>query len=421
MESAVAWMEPSLDLDKLSHEVFSILENKFRFGSDEPNPFLAAESPPATLPNASAAESVRILSIDGGGSASDGLLSRIKAFLRKLSGDPTSRIADFFDLATRSGAGGVLVAMLFVPGPNGRSPVFSADEAHCLLPRNRSRLATSNEQGFLRKIFQRFGGGGGVFFRRIFGDATPRDTVKPVVIPCYDPVSGAPFVFPRADAVETNGYDFLMRQVCDATSAAPGAAAVGTRSLDGHSRVRAVGGVLAMRNPTEAVGTHILNNKLEFPFATGAQDLLVLAQDAGEPEPAGRTPAPPSAANLVRLAGMGRQADVVAEAMAMAFGKNRTTNYIRVQGNGDSWGPAVDGVEPAEETLAARNVEPVLFGGRKLTERTNGDKLEWVTEELIRQHDWRTSSKVPTVLINPTMTPGASCSTTVSTMYSASP
>ncbi|EHA8588854.1 Patatin-like protein 3 [Cocos nucifera] len=410
-------MEPSLDVDKLRHEIFSILENKFLSGCHEPNLFLATESTSsATPPNASAAGRVRILSIDGGGSASDGLLARLETFLRKLSGDAASRIADFFDLAARSGASGVLVVMLFVRASNGR-PLFSANEAHCLLSENRPRLATSDEQGFLRKIFQRSGGGGEVFFRRIFGDATLRDTVKPVLIPCYDPVSGAPFVFSRADAVETNGYDFLMREVCDATCAAPGAAGVGMQSVDGRTRIRDVGGALAMRNPTAAAVTHVLNNRLEFPFATGVEDIRVLSLGAGEPEQAGRTPAPVSAADLVRVAGMS-QADLVNEAMAMAFGKNRTTNYIRIQGNGDSLGRAADGVEAAQETLAARNVESVPFGGRKLTERTNGEKLEWVTDELIRQQDWGRNSRVPTVLIEPTMTPGASCSTsTISSVY----
>ncbi|XP_038978214.1 patatin-like protein 3 [Phoenix dactylifera] len=420
MESAAAWMEPSLDVDKLRYEIFSILENKFLFGCDDPKLFLSAGSPPTTPPKASAAGRVRILSIDGGGAASDSILAgfalaRLEAFLRKFSGDPAARIADFFDLAAGSGAGGVLAAMLFTRGPDGR-PLFSADEAHRLLTKNRSRLATSGEKGLLRKIFRRSGGQAGVFFRGIFGDATLRDTVKPVLIPCYDLASGAPFVFSRADAVETDGYDFLMREVCAATCAAAGAAAVEMRSVDGRTRIRAVGGGLVMSNPTAAAVTHVLNNNLEFPFAAGVENLLVLSLGAGEPEPAGRTSAPPSAADLVRIAGIG-QADVVDQAVAMAFGTNRTTSYIRIQGNGVSLARAVDGVEAAEEALAERNVESVLFRGRKVTERTNGEKLKWATEELIGEHDWR-RSRVPTVLMKPTMTPRTSCSTTVTTVSS---
>ncbi|EHA8587735.1 putative Patatin-like protein 7 [Cocos nucifera] len=118
------------------------------------SPFSRTSSSPTTtnLISSSATGRVCILSIDGGGSTSDGLLARLKAFIRKLSNDPTSRIADFFDLATRSDASGVLVTMLFVWASNGH-PLFSANEAHCLLSKNHSRLATFDEQGFLHRIF----------------------------------------------------------------------------------------------------------------------------------------------------------------------------------------------------------------------------------------------------------------------------
>ncbi|KAG1355453.1 putative patatin-like protein 6 [Cocos nucifera] len=53
--------------------------------------------------------------------------------------------------------------MLFVRASNGH-PLFSTNKAHCLLSENRPRLATSNEQGFLHRIFQRSGGGDEVFF-----------------------------------------------------------------------------------------------------------------------------------------------------------------------------------------------------------------------------------------------------------------
>ncbi|KAG1342286.1 hypothetical protein COCNU_05G005150 [Cocos nucifera] len=151
------------------------------------SPFSRTSSSPATTNpiSSSAAGRICILSIDGGGSAFDGPLAHLGAFLCKLSDDPTSQIADFFDLAARSGASGVLVVMLFIRASNGH-PLSSVNEAHCLLSENRARLATSDEQGFLRRIFQRSGGGDEVFFRWIFGDAMLWDTMKPVLVPCYD-------------------------------------------------------------------------------------------------------------------------------------------------------------------------------------------------------------------------------------------
>ncbi|KAG0477570.1 hypothetical protein HPP92_012289 [Vanilla planifolia] len=71
--------EPSIDTDKLSYEIFSILESKFLFGYDEdklwvPKPQRALKLPAATSadvdPNAGVKNQrgkVCILSIDGGG------------------------------------------------------------------------------------------------------------------------------------------------------------------------------------------------------------------------------------------------------------------------------------------------------------------------------------------------------------------
>lgn len=61
---------------------------------------------------------VRVLSIS---------LSRLEASLRKQAGDPDACVTDFFDIAAGSGAGGVLSALLFTRGHDGR-PLFSVAE-----------------------------------------------------------------------------------------------------------------------------------------------------------------------------------------------------------------------------------------------------------------------------------------------------
>ncbi|XP_009380806.2 patatin-like protein 3 [Musa acuminata AAA Group] len=401
MSSSAAWMEPSLDVDKLSHEIFSILESKFLFGYDEPKLFLP--STPATI---AAAGRVRVLSIDAAdGALAGAALVRLEASLRKQCGDPAARVADFFDLAAGSGAGGVLSALLFTRGPDGR-PLFSAAEALRLLTKHRHRLSSgAQRKGILRGILGRSGG----LFRRVFGDATLRDTLKPVLIPCFDLATAAPFVFSRADAVEADGYDFRMGEVCAATCAdsLAGAAPVDMHSVDGRTRIRAVGGGLAMWNPTAVAITHVLNNRQEFPAAAGVEDLLVVslggADSAASPRKAVRRPT--SAVELARIAGSA-QADVVDQAVAMAFGENRATNYVRIQGH-----VAVPvTTAAAEAALADRGVDSALFRGRKLSERTNGEKLDLFAAELIREHDRRRKrGDAPTVAIKPS-TPPSPCS-----------
>ncbi|XP_064938549.1 patatin-like protein 3 isoform X1 [Musa acuminata AAA Group] len=417
-----------VDADKLSYEIFSVLESKFLFGLDDPNKlffptssYSSAGASPRTA--AGARGRIRILSIDGGGSPSDALLAavalaRLESSLRHLSGDPSARVTDMFDVAAGSGAGGVLVAMLFTRDHDGR-PLFSATDAlHLLLSESRRRgRGFSSGRGLFRGMFRRPGS----FFRRIFGDATLRDTVKPVLIPCYDLATGAPFLFSRADAVEADGYDFRMWEVCAATCADASNAAVDLRSVDGRTRVTAVGAAVAMANPVAAAITHVLHNKPEFPFAAGVQDLMVVSLGASAPAPAA-----PGAAELVRIAGEGF-ADMVDQAVATAFGHGRASNYLRIQPLQDTalmsgnctpkTTSSKSSVEAAERVLSQRHVESLLFRGRgKISERTNGDELDRFAEELVKEEEWRKKGPIPTVVLKQVMTPRTSSATTATTV-----
>lgn len=262
------------DVNKLTNEIFSILENNFLFGYD--NPKLPKTTPfpdGKTNRGGTGVGKVRILSIDGGG-ATGGLLAarslaHLESFLRSKSGDPGARIADFFDVAAGSGAGGLLAALLFTRAKDSNTPLFSAADALKLLAGLRRKSSG---------ILQRFSKPERELAKIFGGSYTMKDTVKPVLIPCYDLASDAPFVFSRADSLETDSYDFRMRDVCTATSAEK---PVEVRSLDGRTRILAVDGRAAMNNPTAAAITHVLNNKQEFPFCDGVGDLLVLSLGNG--------------------------------------------------------------------------------------------------------------------------------------------
>ncbi|KAL6636808.1 hypothetical protein ACP70R_024380 [Stipagrostis hirtigluma subsp. patula] len=428
MEAARGELAAGMDVDKLTYEIFSILESKFLFGYDDPKLFSAGGSPQpqgaaaasgkATPVRATgfpqAAGKVCILSIDGGGRAADGLLAgaalvRLEASLRRRTGDQGARLADFFDVAAGSGAGGVLAAMLVARGADGR-PLFSAEDALAFLLRSLRRgwsAGGGGSGGGLRALFRR----PGAAFRKLFGDLTLRDTVRPVLVPCYDLATAGPFLFSRADAVETPAYDFRLRDVCAATCAGSdgSTSAVEVRSSDGSTRIAAVGGGVALGNPTAAAITHVLNNKREFPLASGVEDLLVISIGSGEAEhrPAGGGA---STSEIVRIAAEG-VADMVDQAVAMAFGHNRTSNYIRIQATGSpraSRGAAKGGCvsgggeagrSAAEEMLSQKNVESVLFRGKKLAEQTNAEKLERFAHELVKERDRRRSSPLTPAVV----------------------
>ena len=305
-------IDSTFEVDKLTYEIFSILENKFLFGYGDaenaknsvPNsaPFSPIDSKPAKL----ASGKVRILCIDGAG-ATDGILAakslaHLECCLRRKSGNPNARIAGFFDAVAGTGVGGVLAALLFTRGKDGL-PIFTADEALKFMTDNHRKI-TRSPAGILRRVLRPAAPTSKAekLFNKTFGECTLKDTVKPVLIPCYDLVTRAPFVFSRADALELDGYDFKMRDVCAATSADPGSVRpVEMRSIDGRTRIVAVDGGVAMNNPTAAAITHVLNNKHEFPFCNGVSDLLVLSLGNGETD----FNAVKSPSGFVRIAGEG--------------------------------------------------------------------------------------------------------------------
>ncbi|CAI8590427.1 unnamed protein product [Vicia faba] len=418
-------IDTNFEVDKLTYEIFSILENKFLFGY--PDTENSKNSLSKDMKQAKhAAGKVRILCIDGAG-YTDGILAakslaHLESCLKRKSGNPNANIAGFFDAVAGSGVGGVLAALLFTRGKESKDglPMFTADEALKFLINNRNKI--SRRSGILRRVLQSETKSSKLF-RKTFGESTLKDTLKPVLIPCYDLVTRAPFVFSRADALETDGYDYRMRDVCAATSADQ-TVPIEMKSIDGKTKIMAVDGGIAMNNPTATAVTHVLNNKHEFPFCNGVSDLLVLSLGNGELD----FNAVKSASGFVRIAGEGAS-DMVDQAVSMAFGECRVDNYVRIQSNGvmakatkgNTAKTESDLLAVSEEMLGQKNVESVLFKGRKIAENTNLDKLELFGGELIKEQERRKTSILPTVVLkNASPSPRTSSATTLSTLSSNS-
>ncbi|CAA0825363.1 Patatin-like protein 6 [Striga hermonthica] len=425
--------EPSIETDKLSYEIFSILESKFLFGYDDRKLWVPLQAKDGLNQRGK----ICVLSVDGGGMrnvVSGKALSYLEAALQRKSGNPEARVADYFDVAAGSGVGGIFTAMLFAADGGGR-PIFRADDTWKFLAAEGRGFyrppARPRRRGLLSRIF---GGGGAAAaaggsvlekaMREAFRDGgtgrtlTLKDTLKPVLIPCYDLSSSAPFLFSRADALETDSFDFNLWEVCLATAAEPGLfEPVCMKSVDGSTRCVGVDGGLAMNNPTAAAITHVLHNKQEFPFVRGVEDILVLSIGAGgqllegsfEYEEVRKWKARDWARPLARISGEG-STEMVDHAVAMAFGQNRASNYVRIQANGSSsvrCGVNVDSdpspsnvkalIEIADEMLKQKNVESVLFSGKRIGEQSNFEKIDWFAEQLVLEHQRRSSRIAPTV------------------------
>ena len=125
----------------------------------------------------------------------------------------------------------------------------------------------------------------------------------------------------------------------------------------------------------------------------------------------------------------------VDQAVSMAFGQSRTSNYVRVQAigivaksparmdhaNNNKNSTNRDILALTEEMLAQRNVESILFEGKKMVETTNLKKLESFAGEVIKEEDRRKTSILPTVALKQTSGSPArtSSATTLSSLSSS--
>ncbi|WOG88035.1 hypothetical protein DCAR_0207268 [Daucus carota subsp. sativus] len=437
--------EPSIDTDKLSYEIFSILESKFLFGYDDRKLWIpkisptseekAADVSPAVISDGAASNfknqrgKVCILSVDGGGLRNiiaGKALAYLENALRRISGDSDARIADFFDVAAGTGVGGIFTAMLFGTKDDER-PIFSAEDTWRLMTEHGNKIyGKGKPKSKLSRIFNGDGKSisGTAAMEKVVKSAfidngkslTLRNTLKPILIPCFDLSSSAPLLFSRADAIESDSFDFRLWEVCRATSAEPGLfEPVEMRSVDGAKRCLAVDGGLVMTNPTAAAITHVLHNKQEFPFVRGVEDILVLSIGSGvvqenyEFEQVRKWKAKDWARPMARISSDG-SADLVDHSVAMAFGSGHSSNYVRIQANGSSLSRCRANVESdpspknlkmlseiGDEMLKQKNVESLLFEGKRIGEQSNFEKLDWFAGELVSEHQKRSCRIAPTV------------------------
>lgn len=163
----------------------------------------------------------RILSIDGGGIR--GVIpATFMAEIEQRTGRP---IAELFDLIAGTSTGGILALGLTAPGDNGR-PRYAA----------RDGLALYEQEGpaiFKQSIWQTVKTLANLIAEkypatpvegvldRYFGDARLSDALTDVLITAYDIERRIPWFFRSKRAATMPDYDFPMKFVARATSAAP--------------------------------------------------------------------------------------------------------------------------------------------------------------------------------------------------------
>lgn len=259
-------------------------------------------------------------------------------------------IASYLTMKFNAGTsvGGLIATMLFTGDENSR-PLFRAEEAWKVMAErgrevfkkvakssvwSKLRGKSSKSSRFsvkpLEQVLKEY------LVREDGSALTLRDTIKPVLIPCYDLTTAAPFLFSRADALENQTWNFNLWEICRATTATPPFLPPAcVTSVDGKTSCTAIDGRVVMHNPTAAAITHVLHNKREFPSVRGVEDLLVLSLGTGQIDQTymydtvrgwGALQWVKPLAKIV-LDGV---ADTVDHTISMAFGEHRK-HYLRIQ------------------------------------------------------------------------------------------
>ncbi len=164
---------------------------------------------------------IRILGIDGGGIR--GVIpATVLARIETLAGKP---VAELFDLVAGTSTGGILALGLAKPDAAG-SPAYTAAEMLSLYEEEGRRIFRRTPAWKLRALGglaeekYRSEGIEGVL-DEYFGGTRLKDSLTGVIITSYDTERRIPFFFKSRNARGRPDYDFPMKDVARATSAAP--------------------------------------------------------------------------------------------------------------------------------------------------------------------------------------------------------
>jgi patatin-like phospholipase/acyl hydrolase len=171
---------------------------------------------------------IRILSIDGGGIRGiipGTILMQLEKIIQRLDGNIVGKLGDYFDLIAGTSTGGILSCIYLMPGENGKAK-YSAEDAVNLYLKNGHTI-------FDRTLMEKLTSAGGVIHEKYkadplsglleqyFGEETLDHFIKPSLITSYEITDRKAIFFTSADAKESSLFNFKIRDVARATSAAP--------------------------------------------------------------------------------------------------------------------------------------------------------------------------------------------------------
>ena len=172
----------------------------------------------------------RILSIDGGGIRGiipGQILVKLEEKLRKTTANKNARIADHFDFIAGTSTGGILTCAYLCPDKKDPlRPKFTAEEVvNLYLERGdeifdiplkhkiRTAGGISDEKYPVKELEEAL--------NDYFGETKLSQLLKPCLVTSYDIKRRQGHFFTQQDAIKKEGWDYFVKDVARATSAAP--------------------------------------------------------------------------------------------------------------------------------------------------------------------------------------------------------
>ncbi len=201
----------------------------------------------------------RILSIDGGGIRGiipGMILVALEEKIQRATNNPNAYLTDYFDFFAGTSTGGILLSILLCPSDeNPKKQKYSARQALDVYLKHGVEIFNAKPW---RRFLGKFGLVSELYDASVlekvlygyFGDKKLSELLRPCIITAYDIELRKNHLFRQQKAISHgDSRDFLIRDVCRATSAAPTYFAVAEIFSLAHTRYPLVDGGVFAHNP----------------------------------------------------------------------------------------------------------------------------------------------------------------------------
>ncbi|KMQ71815.1 patatin-like phospholipase family protein [Chryseobacterium koreense] len=339
---------------------------------------------------------ITILSLDGGGIRgiiSCIILRYIEEQLRKQD-STDAKLADYFDLIAGSSTGGLIASILLYPDGIGR-PKYSIQKGLEL-------YAEKGEHIFQTSFWEQLVNPFGLFNEKIsqqalernlndfFGKTELKDLVKPCLITSYDIENRRAKLFNSYQA-KTNTDNFLVKDICRATSAAPTYfTPVQIKSMYGQVFSLIDGGMYA-NNPALCAYAEVrkmpfaeIFNTKQKPNYPSVNDMVIISIGTGAEakpysfkslEKAGRLGWISPIIDIL-LSANTETVDYQLNQMFQSLGQRNQKNYYRIN-------PSLKNASTNMDNVRKENIEALIQAGLFYVDE-NKESLNQLVQKLIR-------------------------------------